>query len=256
MLIDTHCHINDERLLKDIDFIINQINDNLDCAINVGYDLISSQISVDLADKYLKIYSAVGIHPEYVNDVTIETLSELTALCKKDKVVAIGEIGLDYHYSTEYKEKQKEIFIKQLEMADSLKLPVIIHSRDATEDTYNILSEYKNKIKNGIVMHCYSGSAEMVKEYDKLDCYYSFGGIITYSNSKSKVINAIKDERLLLETDCPYNTPNPFKGNLNYPHYIRYTAMKMAEFKGKSFEEIEKLTTENAFRLFSKIKIR
>lgn len=210
------------------------------------------------SQRYERVYCAVGVHPEYADRLTDENLTRFAEMAKNEKVVAIGETGLDYYHPTNPpKEVEKESFVKQIELAHEVKLPIIVHIRDAHGDTLKILQENKNKLEYGLLIHCYSGSKEMLVEYDRLNAYYSFGGVVTYKNAKDKpdVLRAIRPDRLLLETDCPYMTPVPFRGQTNYPEYIEYTARKIAEFTGKTYEQIEKETTENAKRLFTKLKI-
>lgn len=258
MLIDTHAHLNDERLLPEVENIIKDMpKDNLEAIINVGYDLKSSQISVDLANKYNNIYAAVGIHPHDAQKAERSAYDYFSSVSANKKVVAYGEIGLDFYYDYSPREKQQRVFLEQLELAHSLKLPIIIHLRDAYQLMLDLLKSNKRYLEYGCVLHCYSGSKEMLKEFSKLDIYFSFGGAITFKNAieKPDVIRQTPLDRLLLETDCPYMTPVPFRGKLNYPKYIDLVAQSVANFTSKTHEEIVQITTKNAKNLFKKLFI-
>lgn len=257
MIIETHCHLNDERLLCDADRIVGNFeSDNIECAICVGYDIPSSECAVALADKYPKVYSAIGVHPHDATILDDKACDVLRGLAKDDKVVAIGEIGLDYYYDLSPREVQKDAFKKQIVLAHELKLPLILHVRDAYEDTRQMLVEMRDYLTNGVLLHCYSGSSEMVKVFDKFDCYYAFGGAITFKNAKHNLeaLATVPKDRLLLETDCPYMTPVPYRGKTNEPKYISLVASKMSQVLEMPVEEIEKITTNNAKRLFNRIK--
>ena len=254
MLIDTHAHLNDERLAPLNDEIIkNMKSDGIAAIINVAYNYNSSVASVELANKNKDIYAAVGIHPHDAKSADNCAYDYFTRVAKNEKVVAIGEIGLDYHYNYSPEHTQIKVFVEQLELANSLNMPVVIHLRDAYEDMYNLLKDNRNKLRNGFMLHCYSGSAEMAERYNEFGPYYSFGGVITFSN-KEKVVKSIPRDRLLLETDCPYMTPVPMRGRLNIPAYIEYVADKMAEILGKTSEEIAEITSVNAARLFGRLQ--
>jgi len=212
MLIDTHAHLNDERLYPQVDDIADSMQeDGLSAIVNVGYDLTSSKLSVELSHKYENIYAVVGIHPHDAKYAEREAYDYFINAVKEEKTLAIGEIGLDYYYDRSPRDVQQRVFLEQLELADSLNMPVVIHLRDAYEDMYNLLLDNRNKLNNGIVMHCYSGSSEMVEKFLKFDPYYSFGGAITFAKNKERVIKSIKKDRLLTETDCPYMTPVPMR---------------------------------------------
>ena len=257
MLIDTHCHLNDEKLLCDADEIVASFKDDgLESAICLGYDMPSSECAVSLAEKFGKIYAAVGVHPHDADTLDDEACQRILELAKHDKVVAIGEIGLDYYYDLSEREVQKPAFAKQIELANQAELPIALHVRDAYEDTRKILFDMKGYVKNGLLLHCYSGSSEYVKIFDKLDAYYAFGGAITFKNAKHNLesLAVVPKDRLLLETDCPYMTPVPFRGKTNEPKYVALVAQKAAQVLGVSVEEIEKITTQNAKRLFTRMK--
>ena len=257
MLIDTHCHLNDEKLLCNADRIVASFKDDgLESAICVGYDMPSSECAVTLAEKFEEIYAAVGVHPHDADTLDDEACQRILELAKHKKVVAIGEIGLDYYYDLSEREVQKSAFAKQIELANQAKLPIALHVRDAYEDTRKILFDMKGYIKNGLLLHCYSGSSEYVKIFDKLDAYYAFGGAITFKNAKHNLesLAVVPKGRLLLETDCPYMTPVPFRGKTNEPKYVSLVAQKAAQVLGMSVEEIEEITTQNAKRLFTRMK--
>lgn len=257
MMIDTHCHLNDERLLEQADRIVGDFGvDNIECAICVGYDLPSSQLASELANKYEKLYCAVGIHPHDADTADDEKYAELRTLAQKQKAVAFGEIGLDYYYDLSDREAQKRAFREQIVLADEVELPLVLHVRDAYEDTRKILFDMQKYINHGLLLHCYSGSSEYVKIFDKLDAYYSFGGAITFKNAKHNIesLASVRPERLVLETDCPYMTPVPYRGKTNEPKYVSLVAQKMSEVLNIPLDEVERVTTENAKRLFYRIK--
>ena len=247
-LVDTHCHLDNEKFDEDRLEVIERIKENLEFCVNIGYDLASSKKSLELAKEYDFIYAVIGVHPIDIAEYSEEIEKELELLGKNPKVVAIGEIGLDYHWMTEPKEIQQERFKKQLELAERLNKPVVIHTRDAMEDTVNILKEYPNITG---VIHCYPGSLETAKQL--VDRFYlGIGGTLTFKNSK-KAVEVVKDiplDRIVIETDCPYLTPEPFRGKRNEPIYVEYVAKKIAEIKEISVEEVTKITTENAKKLY------
>ncbi len=247
-LVDTHCHLDNEKFDEDRLEVIERIKENLEFCVNIGYDLASSKKSLELAKEYDFIYAVIGIHPIDIAEYDEEVEKELELLGKNPKVVAIGEIGLDYHWMTEPKEVQQERFKKQLELAERLNKPVVIHTRDAMEDTVNILKDYPNITG---VIHCYPGSLETAKQL--VDRFYlGIGGTLTFKNSK-KAVEVVKDiplDRIVIETDCPYLTPEPFRGKRNEPIYVEYVAKKIAEIKEISVEDVTKITTENAKKLY------
>jgi len=252
MLIDSHAHLDDEKFDEDRDDVIKSLKeDGIDIVINPGADLNSSIKAVSLAEKYENIYAAVGVHPHSVTEMDEATMDMLRSFAKKDKVVAIGEIGLDYYYDYSPRDAQKKWFREQLNLAKEVGLPVIIHSRDAAGDTLEIIKEAQDGRLRG-VMHCYSGSLDMAMEYIKLGFYISFAGPVTFKNSKKskEVAKAIPLDRLLIETDSPYMTPEPYRGRRNEPKYVRYVAETIAEIKGISLEDIAERTSENAKKLF------
>ena len=257
MLIDTHCHLNDEKLLCDVDRIVGDFDkDGIESAICVGYDMPSSECALELAEKYDRVYAQVGVHPHDADTLRDEDCQRILELAKHGKVVAIGEIGLDYYYDLSEREVQRSAFARQIELANEAELPIVLHVRDAYEDTRKILFDMQKYIRNGLLLHCYSGSCEYVKIFDKLDAYYAFGGAITFKNAKYNIqsLASVQKDRLLLETDCPYMTPVPYRGKINEPKYVSLVAKKAAEVLGVTLEEIETTTTQNAKRLFTRLK--
>ena len=252
MLIDSHAHLLDERLRDNIPAIVADFAKNdVEMSVEIGADMDSSRGAVKLADSYKNIYAAVGLHPESAESFSEDDIKEIAMLAKNSKVVAIGEIGLDYHYDYD-KTAQKSLLIKQIILADSLNLPVIIHLRDAYLDMENILKEYKKYINNGILFHCYSGSREMIDRFAFLDPSYAFCGAITFkNNNRAEVIKAVKKDRLMLETDCPYLTPVPHRGEINTPNNLKFVAERIALDLGMSYDEIAKITTENTKRFYN-----
>lgn len=249
-IFDTHAHYDDSSFDDDRDFLLNDLPHRGVCGIiNCGTDLASSSASIELSAKYAYLYAAVGIHPELAKDVPQDYLEQLEKLITEKKVVAVGEIGLDYHFEDNApKDVQKTIFEHQILLAKKYNLPIIVHDRDAHGDTMEIL----HRLKPMGVMHCFSGSVEMAQEVLRLGMYIGLGGAVTFKNARVpvEVAAAVPPERLLLETDCPYMTPIPFRGSRNDSAMIAYTAEKIAEVRGTTVEELLKLTRGNAERLF------
>lgn len=252
-IIDTHCHLNDEALMDEIDDILIEChNQGVDKMICVGYDLKSSIKAVELANKYKEIYAAVGIHPDSADEYSEEIEKKLEKLAREnEKVVAIGEIGLDYYWDKASHDVQKEVFSKQIELAQKLELPIIVHNRDAMNDTREVTSNY---VPVRGVMHCYSGSVEMAEIFMKQGFYISLAGPVTFKNAREpkEVAMAVPADRILVETDCPYLTPHPYRGKKNYPYFVRLVAEQVAELRGvtlKEFEEIEEKNVMNLFRI-------
>lgn len=250
MYFDSHAHYNDEQFDTDRDELLKVMQSNsVSYIINAGTDISSSLFSIELAKKYPFVYAAVGIHPEDVHKN--ESLVEIKKLATHEKVIAIGEIGLDYYWDTSTKEKQIEYFKNQLHLANELNLPVIIHDRDAHQDTLNILKEIPVNKKG--ILHCYSGSVEMAREFLKLGYYLGFGGSSTFKNAKNviEVITEVPNDRFLIETDAPYMTPVPFRGKRNNSMYLKYVVEKIAEIKELTPKQIEDLSENNAKILFN-----
>ncbi|GAB6086085.1 TatD family hydrolase [Alkaliphilus crotonatoxidans] len=252
MLFDSHAHIDDSRFDQDREELIARAKEaGVSYILNPGADLATSVKAVNLAEKYEMVYSAVGVHPHDVKEMDEDTLEVLRSLCQKEKVVAIGEIGLDYYYDHSPRDVQRRWFERQIQLAQAVKLPIIIHDRDAHQEVFDLLSKY-NAGALGCVMHCYSGSVELAREYIKKGIYISLAGPVTFKNAKKthQVAKEIPLEWLLVETDSPYLAPVPFRGKRNEPAYVRQVAETIAAAKGISLEEVAKQTTLNAKKLF------
>ena len=247
MYIDTHCHLSMEDY-GDIDKVIEENKNALVEKIVVsGCSRESIDEVMDLKDKYNMVYVTIGYHPEYADTITESDLDYLKSLLGEKKVIGIGEIGLDYHYTKENKDKQIWLFEEQLKIADAFNLPVVIHSRDATMDTINTLKKYKVK---GII-HCFSGSLETANIYISMGFLLGIGGVVTFKNSKLKdVVKEVPLESIVLETDSPYLTPVPFRGKINSSKYLEYIANFIADIKNISLEELAEITSKNASSLF------
>lgn len=251
--IDSHAHLDDESFDEDREELIESLSENdVEIVLNPGADLRTSRNAAELAKKYPFIYAAVGCHPhdsKYMNDDTMNIFRELA---KNNKVVAIGEIGLDYYYDNSDRDVQRRWFKEQIRLARELDLPYIVHDRDAHEDVFNIMKEEHTSSTRGI-LHCYSGSAEMAREFIKLGFYISLGGPVTFKKSKTpKLVAAeVPIDRLLIETDSPYLTPEPFRGKRNEPKYVRYVASEIAGIRGITAEEVASRTNQNFRRLFN-----
>lgn len=246
MMIDTHCHLDIDDY-PDLNVVINKMKDNI--IIVSGASNKGNRQVIDLCNRYNNIYGTIGIHPEEIDDNIDKYLKFVEENINNPKIVGIGEIGLDYHYSDVAKSIQKKYFIKQLDLARQYKKSVVIHTRDAIQDTYEILKKYSD-LK--IDIHCYSGSLEMAREFIKLGCRLGIGGVLTFKNSEKikEVVKNVDINNLLLETDSPYLTPEPFRGKRNEPYNIYYVALKIAELKKITLEEVLKTTTNNAIKQF------
>lgn len=252
MLFDTHAHLNATQFNEDVEQVIERARaEGVSHIVVVGFDRPTIQRAMELAEQYSFIYAAVGWHPVDAIHMTDEDLIMIERLAAHPKVVALGEMGLDYHWDQSPKEVQKEVFRKQIRLAKKVKLPIVIHNRDATADIVHILQE-EHAGEVGGVMHCFSGSIEVARQCIDMNFYISFGGPVTFKNAKKpkEVAKEIPLDRLLIETDCPYLTPHPFRGKRNEPSYVKYVAEAIAELKGISFEEVAQKTSDNAKRLF------
>ena len=251
MLFDTHAHLNDHAFREDQAELLKHLPEaGLGLVMNAGCSLESSREGIELANAYDYIYCAVGSHPDAADEVCDEVLEEYRKLCKlHSKVKAIGEIGLDYHYEDIPRELQKKAFIAQMELARELELPVIVHERDAHEDGMAIVRQFPT-VKG--VFHCYSGSAEMARQLTDLGWYIGFTGVITFKNARKalEALATIPLDRIVIETDCPYMSPEPFRGKRNDPSRVYRMAEKVAEVRGISVEEAQKITFENGKRLY------
>ena len=249
MYFDTHCHLNSEQLYEKKDeFIKHALDNQVEMMVVVGYNLESSKKAVEIAKEYPFIYAAVGIGPNDCLNTTTQDLQIIDEYLNEPKVVALGEIGLDYYWDDVPSDKQKEVFQQQVDLAKKHQKPIIIHCRDAYEDTYEVLK------KNGHpgIMHCYSGSVEMAKRFIDLGFYISLAGPVTFKNARvpKDVAEKIGLEHLLIETDCPYLAPHPFRGKLNEPANVVYIAQEIAKLKNMEIESVASQTTFNAKKVF------
>lgn len=254
MLFDSHCHLNDENLYDHIDQVIEDAKKTgVNKFLVVGYDKKSSFLAVEIASKYKECYAAIGFHPTEIFDVSENDYLETMELVKKPKVVAIGEIGLDYHWIKEQDKRalQKEWFIKQIDFANDHHLPITIHNRESNEDCLKILKEH-TPIYGG-VMHCYSGSVEMLKDVLDLGLMISLGGPVTFTNAKTpkEVAEEVPLDKLIIETDSPYLTPHPHRGEKNEPKYICLISEEIARLKQMSKKHLEQVIYDNTCRLFN-----
>lgn len=248
-IFDTHAHYDDEQFKDDIDTVLAGLPSAGICRIvNCATDIKSCQKCKAMSSEYDYVYFAAGVHPHEAEDVAEDFIEELKKFCEDKKCVAIGEIGLDFHYDFSPRDKQREVFEKQLILAANLDLPVIIHDREAHEDTWNLLKKYRPK---GIV-HCFSGSVEMARDIVSIGMHIGLGGAVTFKNAKKpvEVAKYVPVEALVLETDCPYMSPVPFRGKRNDSSLIPYTAQFIAEIKNMPVQELIDATTENADKLF------
>ncbi|WP_224931074.1 TatD family hydrolase [Bacillus safensis] len=252
MLFDTHAHLNAEQYKEDLEQVIERAkNEKVEKIVVVGFDRPTITRAMELIEEYDFIYAAIGWHPVDAIDMTDEDLAWIKDLSQHEKVVAIGEMGLDYYWDKSPKDVQKEVFRRQIALAKEVNLPIVIHNRDATEDVVTILKE-EGAAEVGGIMHCFTGSLETAKVCMDMNFYISFGGPVTFKNAKKpkEVVKEIPSDRLLIETDCPYLTPVPFRGKRNEPSYVKYIAEQIAELREISFEELAELTTKNAKKVF------
>ena len=259
--IDVHCHLTGDEFddVGGLDAVMSRARENgVERVICSGFDLDSSKIAKSVAEKYGDVYFCAGFHPSELKKYHEGDLEEIRALCLHDKCVAVGEIGLDYHFDDNPpKEVQRELFYRQLVLADELGLPVVLHSRDAAQETLEFLKEHKDLLKKGGLMHCYSYSAEMSADFVALGLSFSFGGPSTFKNGKKaqECIQRIPAHLLLSETDCPYLTPVPYRGTFpNEPKNVKYVVDNMAVLLGENLEELKDVLMQNAKMLFFKLK--
>ncbi len=248
MMIDTHCHLGKEDY-DDVKKVIKNMGNNIMIVSSASPSDIKEVIA--LCEKYDNIYGTIGIHPEFASTYKEEDLKMLEEFLNHPKIVGIGEIGLDYHYTSDNKDKQRELFIKQIHLANKYNKTIVIHSRDAILETYDILKQEKNKeVKCN--MHCYSGSLEMAKRFIPLNVTFGIGGVLTFKNEKKlkDIVKEIDLKYFVLETDSPYLTPEPYRGHKNEPKNVYYVALKIAEIKNMKIDDVLKYTTENAKRIF------
>lgn len=257
MIFDTHAHYDDEQFDADREALLSGMKaGGVGMIVDAAATVASWDKILELTEKYPFLYGSVGVHPDEVGDLNEENFARMSELADRKKIVAIGEIGLDYYWDKEpeIQAKQRYWFVRQLALAQQADLPVIIHSRDAAEDTMQIMEKaYEDGIKG--VIHCYSYSPEMAQEYVKMGYFIGVGGVVTFKNAKKlvKTVEIIPLSSIVLETDCPYMAPEPHRGTRNDSRNIPYVIAKIAEIKGVSVEEVEQTTRENAFALFTKV---
>ncbi|MBQ3109414.1 MAG: TatD family hydrolase [Clostridia bacterium] len=250
-LFDTHAHLTDSRFDEDRGSLISSLPEKgIALVVDVACGLEDAHKVVTYTEQYPFIYGAAGIHPHDAEDATLAELDGIAKILEKEKFVALGEIGLDYHYDFSPRDVQRKWFVEQLELAKQMKLPVSLHIREAFGDCMEILRQHKDGLCG--VMHCYSGSWESAVECIDLGLHIAFGGSVTFKNARklAEVAAQLPIERLLIETDCPYLTPEPYRGRRNDPSYVRHVAEKLAELRGCSTEEIAEATYQNGIRLF------
>lgn len=251
-LFDSHAHYNDDRFKDDLDeIILHNYNEGIKNITCVGYNLDSSKKALEISSNYDFMYATCGISPNDITENTLNELEEIEKIAENKKIVAIGEIGLDYYWNKENKREQKEIFIKQIEIANKLNLPIVIHTRDAVMDTLEIVKKIMPCENKGI-FHCCPHNVELIKEAVKLGYYISFSGNITFKSAKPELaIKQVPLDKLLIETDSPYLTPEPFRGQRNDSGKVKLVAEKISEILGVDVEKVIELTTSNAKRIFN-----
>lgn len=253
MIFESHAHYDDEDFDADREELLSSLAAHgIGTVVNIGASLAGSEATVKLAERYPFIYGAVGVHPSEVEELSEEGMERLRLLCGHEKVVAVGEMGLDYHYPEPAVSVQKEWFVRQLALAGEVKLPVIIHSREAAKDTLDIMQAHHAGEIGGVV-HCFSYAKEMAREYLNMDFYFGIGGVITFKNAKKlkEAVQYIPLDKILLETDSPYLSPEPHRGERNSSLNLPHVAEAIAQLKGISYEEVVEITERNARRLFN-----
>lgn len=253
MIFDSHAHMDTEEFNEDRAEVLERIhNGKISYVLNPGVDLASSQAAVKLAEQYPWIYAAVAYHPHETRHLSLDILDEIEKLAAHPKVKAIGEIGLDYYWDHSPRDLQQFWFRQQIRLAEKLEMPIIIHDREAHGDIYQILMEEGAFDRIKVLFHCYSGSAEFAKQLREKGCYFSIAGPVTYKNNKKAagILAEIPLERMCVETDSPFLTPEPFRGKRNDPSYTEYTVQKIAELKGLTFEEVAEATCTTAKEFF------
>ena len=254
MIFETHAHYDDEAFDEDREELLTSLREHgIDQVINIGASLESCRGTLELMEKYPFVYGAMGVHPSETGELNDENIAWLKEQCTVDKVVAVGEIGLDYHWKEPEPDIQKKWFERQLEMARAVELPVIIHSRDAAKDTLDILHALHAEEMNGVI-HCFSYTKEIAREYLEMGYYFGIGGVVTFQNARKlkEAVQYIPIDRILLETDSPYLAPDPYRGSRNSSLNLPYVAQEIAALKDISYEEVVEITSKNAKRLFMK----
>lgn len=256
MIFDTHAHYDDEAFEEDREELLFRMEPaGIKGIVNVGASLRGVQASQDLAEKYPFVYAAVGVHPDEVGALDEQKLLWMYELCRKPKSVAVGEIGLDYYWDKEAHEFQKQWFIRQIQMAKDVSLPINVHSREAAQDTFDIIKKYHAGTTGGVI-HCFSSSAQLAMEYVKLGYYIGVGGVVTFKNARvlKEVVQSVPLERIVIETDCPYLAPAPNRGKRNSSLYLPLVIEQIAQLKGIEPQEVEAATYENALRVYPKVR--
>lgn len=251
MIIDTHAHYDDEQFDADREELLKSMESGgISLIVNVGSTIESWDKIIGLTERYPFVYGTIGVHPDEVGSLDEEKFSRMSDLLDLNKIIAVGEIGLDYYWDKEKHDIQKDWFIRQLDLAREKDMPVIIHSREAAADTFEIMKQYAAGMK--AVIHCYSYSPEMAREYVKMGYYIGVGGVVTFKNAKKlkQVVKEIPLESVVLETDCPYLAPVPYRGKRNCSLYLPYVAEQIAELKGKTVEEVIQQTEKNSRELY------
>jgi len=256
MIIDTHAHYDDHAFDEDREQVIEELHNRDITAVNVGATFDSALTAFDLSQKYPHIYSSIGVHPDEVGGLTEDAMQTLLRLSQNEKVVSIGEIGLDYHWMVQPKEIQQQWFIRQIALAKEAGLPINIHSRDAAKDTFDIVKS-ENAGDYGGIVHCYSYSVELAREYLKLGFHFGIGGTCTYKNARvvKEVVTELPIEAIVLETDSPYLAPTPHRGERNDSRNLVYVAEAIAQLKGLATEEVIDITCRNAREVYPKLAI-
>ena len=254
MIFDTHAHYDDKAFDEDREEMLASLPENgIGNVVNVCASINSLRRIIPLTEKYPYVWGAAGVHPDYAEEMTEETLEEIRKVLQHEKILAVGEIGLDYywHKEPENHKRQQEMFRAQMDIAREEKIPFMIHSRDAAEDTLMIVKEYMQKGMYGGIMHCYSYGLEHAREYVKMGLFLGIGGVVTFTNGRKlkEVVHEIPLDNLVLETDCPYLAPVPYRGKRNCSLYLPYVVQAIAELKGVPADEVIRVTEENAWRL-------
>lgn len=250
-MIDTHTHINCIEEISVEDIIKNALDNGVEKFIVPAAYPTDIEVVKELAQKYENVYGLLGVHPSEVKGWNDDLIDKIKEYSKSSKIVGIGEIGLDYYWDKSFNDLQKEVFIKQIKLANELNFPISVHDREAHKDTFDILTEYNKN--SAVVMHCFSGSVEFMKECVKQGWYIAIGGVVTFKKAikMKEVAKEVPLDKLLLETDAPYLTPVPYRGKTNQPAYVKYVAEEIASIRGISFEEVDEITTQNAKKVFS-----
>ena len=252
MIFDTHAHYDDEAFAEDRESLFDQMKEaGIEFVVNIGANMASSRETQAMCEKYPFMYGSVGVHPSDSQEINDTTLKELKELAMKDKIVAIGEIGLDYYWPEPAHEIQKPALEAQIALAKEVNLPIVVHSRDAAKDTQDMLSALKAGECGGVI-HCFSYGKEMAREFLNMGFYIGVGGVVTFKNAKKlkEVVEYTPMDRILLETDCPYLAPTPYRGKRNSSLYLPYVAEEIAQIKGISYEEVLAVTMENAKKMY------